>query len=161
METYGVGAAALAVVGHGEGQVVEELVDHLGVAREDHHVESSLLAVEVPAAVVHHVADGLDVVLIGAELEHREVGGGAEPEAVDGLDALGEASGGVAHDLGEVHLPLRVTDAVPPGVVCSLKGAWMRTSDNGQTVSALAPAHHADLAGGACYNDARVEVTAA
>ncbi len=64
----------------------------------------------------------------------------------------------VWNDLGEVHLPLRVTDAVRPGVVCSLKGAWLRTSDNGQTVSALAPAHHADLSEGACFNDARVEV---
>ena len=64
----------------------------------------------------------------------------------------------VHNDLGEVRLPLHVTDGVPRGVVCSLKGAWMRTSDNGQTVSALAPTHHADIAGGACYNDARVEV---
>jgi anaerobic selenocysteine-containing dehydrogenase len=64
----------------------------------------------------------------------------------------------VWNELGEVRLPLRVTDAVRPGVVSSLKGAWLRTSDNGQTISALAPAHHADLAGGACYNDARVEV---
>ena len=64
----------------------------------------------------------------------------------------------VHNELGEVHLPVRVTDVVPPGVVCSLKGAWMRTSDNGQTVSALAPTHHADIAGGACYNDTRVEV---
>ena len=47
-----------------------------------------------------------------------------------------------------------------PGMVSSLKGAWMRTSDNGQTVSALAPAHHADIAEGACYNDTRVEVAA-
>src|SRR5881296_784360 len=38
----------------------------------------------------------------------------------------------VWNDLGEVRLPVRVTDAVPPGVVCSLKGAWMKTSDNGQ-----------------------------
>jgi anaerobic selenocysteine-containing dehydrogenase len=67
----------------------------------------------------------------------------------------------VWNDLGEVHLPVRVTDAVPPGVVCSLKGAWMKTSDNGQTVSALAPTHHADICGGACYNDTRVEVAAA
>jgi len=67
----------------------------------------------------------------------------------------------VFNDLGEVRLPLRVTDAVPRGVVCSLKGAWMRTSDNGQTVSALAPATHADISEGACYNDARVEVAAA
>jgi anaerobic selenocysteine-containing dehydrogenase len=64
----------------------------------------------------------------------------------------------VWNDRGEVHLPLRVTDAVRPGVVCSHKGAWLRTSDNGQTVSALAPATKADLCEGACYNDARVEV---
>lgn len=62
------------------------------------------------------------------------------------------------NELGEVHLPLRVTDEVRPGVVCSEKGSWFRTSDNGQTVSALAPAHTADLSEGACYNDTRVEV---
>ena len=67
----------------------------------------------------------------------------------------------VWNDLGEVRLPVRVTDAVPRGVVCSLKGAWMKTSDNGQTVSALAPTHHADISEGACYNDTRVEVAAA
>jgi anaerobic selenocysteine-containing dehydrogenase len=64
----------------------------------------------------------------------------------------------VWNDLGEVHLRLKVTPAVRPGVVATLKGAWLRTSDNGQTVSALAPAHHADLSRGACFNDARVEV---
>ena len=67
----------------------------------------------------------------------------------------------VWNDLGEVRLPLQITDAVPCGVVSSLKGAWMRTTDNGQTVSALAPATHADICEGACYNDARVEVAAA
>src|SRR5262249_59587381 len=40
----------------------------------------------------------------------------------------------VWNELGEVHLHLVVTDAVRPGMVSSLKGAWMRTSDNGQTV---------------------------
>jgi anaerobic selenocysteine-containing dehydrogenase len=66
----------------------------------------------------------------------------------------------VWNDLGEVHLPLKITDSIRPGVVCSLKGAWFRTTDNGQTVSALAPTHHADISGGACYNDTRVEVAA-
>jgi len=66
----------------------------------------------------------------------------------------------VWNDLGEVHLPLRVTDVIPRGVVCSLKGAWLDTSDNGQTISALCPTHHADIAEGACFNDARVEVGA-
>jgi len=62
------------------------------------------------------------------------------------------------NDLGEVHLRVRVTEAVSAGVVATEKGAWLRTSDNGQTVSALCPADHADLVDGACFNDARVEV---
>jgi anaerobic selenocysteine-containing dehydrogenase len=66
----------------------------------------------------------------------------------------------VWNELGEVYLRLRVTSTVRPGVVSSDKGAWLRTSRNGQTVSALAPTHKADLAEGACYNDTRVEVAA-
>ena len=66
----------------------------------------------------------------------------------------------VFNDLGEVHLPLRVTDLVRLGVVSTVKGAWLRTSDNGQTISALCRASHADLSEGACFNDARVDVAA-
>jgi anaerobic selenocysteine-containing dehydrogenase len=64
----------------------------------------------------------------------------------------------VWNDQGEVHLRVRLTADVRPGVVSSPKGAWLRTSDTGQTVSALAPSHYADLCEGACFNDARVEV---
>lgn len=68
----------------------------------------------------------------------------------------------VWNGLGEVFLPLEVTDAVPAGVVSSEKGAWLRTSRNGQTISALVSADaKADLAMGACYNDTAVEVSAA
>jgi len=70
------------------------------------------------------------------------------------------ASVRVWNELGEVFVPARVTTAVRPGVVCREKGAWLRTSNNGQTISALAPTHKADIAEGACYNDARVEVAA-
>ena len=66
----------------------------------------------------------------------------------------------VWNELGEVFLRLHITDEMRPGVVCSEKGAWFRTSRNGQTVTALTPLHKADLAGGACFNDARVEVSA-
>ncbi len=62
--------------------------------------------------------------------------------------------------LGEVHLDLAISDGVAPGVVVTAKGAWMRTTANGQTVSALAPTTKADLSDGACYNDTRVEVAA-
>ncbi len=66
----------------------------------------------------------------------------------------------VYNELGEVRLQLCVTDVIRAGVVCAFKGAWMRTSGNGQTISSLAPSYVADLCQGACYNDARVEVTA-
>ena len=67
----------------------------------------------------------------------------------------------VYNDLGEVFLALRITDSVARGVLLSYKGAWMKTTSNGQTVSALAPTTKADLSEGACYNDTRVAVVAA
>jgi anaerobic selenocysteine-containing dehydrogenase len=68
----------------------------------------------------------------------------------------------VWNGLGEVVLPLEVTEAVPPGVVASEKGAWLCTSPTGQTISALVAAElRADLAEGACFNDTNVEVSAA
>jgi anaerobic selenocysteine-containing dehydrogenase len=82
-------------------------------------------------------------------------------------DAVARKLGGcrsvrVHNELGEVILPLVVTDAVPPGVVASEKGAWIATSPTGQTISALVPAdRRADLGKGACYNDVGVEVAAA
>jgi anaerobic selenocysteine-containing dehydrogenase len=67
----------------------------------------------------------------------------------------------IFNDLGNVALPLIISDAVPPGVVASEKGAWIATSETGQTISALVSADaQADLAKGACYNDTAVEVEA-
>ena len=68
----------------------------------------------------------------------------------------------VWNDRGKVILPLEVTDDVPPGVVASEKGAWLKTSRTGQTISALVSADlRADLAEGACFNDTPVEVSRA
>ncbi len=68
----------------------------------------------------------------------------------------------VWNDRGDVVLRLDLTDAVPPGVVASEKGAWLATSRSGQTISALVSADlRADLAEGACFNDTPVEVGAA
>jgi anaerobic selenocysteine-containing dehydrogenase len=67
----------------------------------------------------------------------------------------------VWNDLGEVVLKLEISGAVAPGVMATEKGAWLGTSPTGQTASALVSADdRADLARGACYNDARVEVGA-
>jgi anaerobic selenocysteine-containing dehydrogenase len=68
----------------------------------------------------------------------------------------------VFNDRAAVILPLKVTDAVAPGVVASEKGAWLATSPTGNTISALVSADDkADLAQGACFNDTTVEVEAA
>src|SRR6185295_20029752 len=51
------------------------------------------------------------------------------------------------NELGSVVLPLIISDAVPPSVVASEKGAWIATSETGQTISALVSADaQADLA---------------
>jgi len=68
----------------------------------------------------------------------------------------------VWNERGEVFLPLEVTTDVPRGWVASEKGQWLRTSRNGQTISALVNADmRADLAEGACFNDTLVEVSIA
>jgi anaerobic selenocysteine-containing dehydrogenase len=64
----------------------------------------------------------------------------------------------VHNRLGEVHCQLRIDPRVRPGVVVIPKGAWRRSSQNTYTSTVLCPAHVNRVAGGACYNDARVEV---
>ncbi len=64
----------------------------------------------------------------------------------------------VFSDLGEVRVPLHVSDELRPGVVELPKGFWRSSMPNGATVNALVPDHLTDIGGGACYNDARVEV---
>jgi anaerobic selenocysteine-containing dehydrogenase len=54
--------------------------------------------------------------------------------------------------LAKVHADIR------PGVVCLPKGLWSHNTFGGTTASALAPDTLTDLGGGACFNDARVEV---
>lgn len=91
---------------------------------------------------------------------------GVQPLEINPVDAAarGIAEGAIVrvhNDLGETRLRAVVTDAVRPGSVYSPKGTWMRTSETGLTVNALLPTHKADLCEGACFNDARVEVTKA
>ena len=62
------------------------------------------------------------------------------------------------NDLGEVRCLARVTAAVPPGVVMLPKGLWSHHTESGTTANTLSPDSLTDLAGGACFNDARVEV---
>ena len=67
----------------------------------------------------------------------------------------------VANDIGEVLCRLRLSHDQRPGVVELPKGLWAHNTDNGFTACALAPDSVTDLGDGACFNDARVEVSPA
>jgi anaerobic selenocysteine-containing dehydrogenase len=77
----------------------------------------------------------------------------ARPRAIEDADAVR-----VFNDLGEVWCAVNITPEVPPGVVSMPKGLWARSTENGATSNALVPDTLTDLAGGACFNDARVQV---
>ena len=64
----------------------------------------------------------------------------------------------VRNSLGEVRAILSVSEELPQGVASMPKGLWRKSTLNGQTANALAPDHVDALGGGACYNDARVEI---
>ena len=64
----------------------------------------------------------------------------------------------VFNELGEVHCQLSVAPAIRPGTVSLPKGIWRRSTRNNTTGTALVPDTLTDLGGGACFNDARVQV---
>jgi len=64
----------------------------------------------------------------------------------------------VFNDLGEVQVPLGLNRDIRPGTVSLPKGLWRKSTYNGSTSNALVPDTLTDLGGGACFNDARVQV---
>jgi anaerobic selenocysteine-containing dehydrogenase len=64
----------------------------------------------------------------------------------------------VFNALGEVRCTVGVGAWIRTGTVSLPKGLWRRHTANGYTANALAPDTLTDLGGGACFNDARVQV---
>lgn len=64
----------------------------------------------------------------------------------------------VWNELGEVHCKVKITRDLEPGTTLLPKGLWSHHTENGRTSNALSPSTLTDLGGGACFNDARVEV---
>ena len=64
----------------------------------------------------------------------------------------------IFNELGEVRCGLTVAPTVRRGTVALAKGLWRSATANGSTANALVPDRLTDIAGGACFNDARVEV---
>ena len=64
----------------------------------------------------------------------------------------------IFNTLGEVRCRARISERMRDGVCGLPKGAWRSSSRNGQTATALCPQEVNAVGGGACFNDARVEV---
>jgi anaerobic selenocysteine-containing dehydrogenase len=64
----------------------------------------------------------------------------------------------VFNALGEVRCGVQVGSWIRPGTVSLSKGLWLRHTANAFTSNALVPDTLTDLGGGACFNDARVQV---
>lgn len=64
----------------------------------------------------------------------------------------------VFNDLGEVQCPIALNPDMGRGTVSLPKGLWRKSTYNGSTSNALVPDSLTDVGGGACFNDARVEV---
>jgi anaerobic selenocysteine-containing dehydrogenase len=64
----------------------------------------------------------------------------------------------VFNTLGEIRLAAHVTPLVRAGTLSTPKGVWRRHMRGGHTSNALIPDTLADLGGGACFNDARVQI---
>jgi len=62
------------------------------------------------------------------------------------------------NDQGEVQVRARVSPLVRPGTLSMPKGVWRRHTINGWTSNVLVPDTLTDLGGGACFNDARVDM---
>jgi anaerobic selenocysteine-containing dehydrogenase len=77
----------------------------------------------------------------------------AEPRDIEDGDPIR-----VWNALGEMRINARLSPLVKRGIVAMPKGVWRRNTKNGYTSNALTPDSLTDLGGGACFNDARVQV---
>ena len=61
--------------------------------------------------------------------------------------------------LGEIVARATIDTDLRAGVVAMAKGVWLRDLEGNRGVNTLMPDTLSDVAGGACFNDARVEVS--
>jgi anaerobic selenocysteine-containing dehydrogenase len=80
------------------------------------------------------------------------------PEDAEARDIQNNEVVRMFNALGEVRLPVRISPIVKRGTVAMPKGVWRRSISNGFTSNVLVPDALTDLGGGACFNDARVQI---
>jgi anaerobic selenocysteine-containing dehydrogenase len=112
---------------------------------------------EFPLALISPASDRTISSTLG-ELSRPEVRLEMNPDDADARSIEDGDAIRVWNHLGEVRIKATLTHLVRPGLVAMPKGVWRRSTANGYTSNALAPDSLSDLGGGACFNDARVQV---
>lgn len=110
-----------------------------------------------PLALISPATNRTVSTILG-ELHTKEVPCELHP---DDAAARGIAEGDpvrVWNELGEVWTHAKLSRDLQPGVAFLPKGIWRHNTANGLVGTALVPDTLTDFAGGACFNDARVEV---
>jgi anaerobic selenocysteine-containing dehydrogenase len=112
---------------------------------------------EYPLALISPASERTISSTLG-ELSRPDVKLDMHPDdaAARGIEEADEVR--VWNALGEVHVKAHLTFLVRPGLLSMPKGVWRRHTANGYTTNALTPDSLTDLGGGACFNDARVQV---
>ena len=95
-----------------------------------------------------------------AELARPEVRLLMHPDDAEARGLTDGAAVRMFNALGEVRCRVQIGAWTRPGTVVLPKGLWRKHTTNGYTATVLAPDTLTDLGGGACFNDARVQVEA-
>jgi anaerobic selenocysteine-containing dehydrogenase len=93
-----------------------------------------------------------------AELRHRVAVLQMHPADAQARGLATDDPVRVFNDRGEVQCPVALNPDIRRGTVSLPKGLWRKSTYNGSTSNALVPDTLTDLGGGACFNDARVQV---
>lgn len=112
---------------------------------------------EYPLALISPASEKTVSSTLG-ELRQRPAALQMHPSDADARGLSHEDPVRVFNALGEVHCPLAVNKDIRPGTVSLAKGLWRKSTYNSSTSNALVPDTLTDLGGGACFNDARVQV---
>lgn len=110
---------------------------------------------------LHLISPACTAAISSTGFERQPAGSGRLSLSPGDAARLGVRSGDpvrVTSSLGEVDIIATIDLAHRDGVAAIPKGLWRKHSLNGWTANALAPAEVDARGGGACYNDARVDV---
>lgn len=110
-----------------------------------------------PLALISPASDRTISSTLG-EIDRRDVKLDIHPDDAHARGLENDDEVRVFNGQGEVHLRANLTPLVRQGTVAMPKGVWRRHTANGWTSNVLVPDTLTDLGGGACFNDARVNV---